>query len=117
MKTVGLLIALSMALGLPGAALAVLFSSILTMFVDLQFLVRHVVAISLWHFAIAPLVSASAVAVALVLTDGAAFWLRALVAVGTWAVAVASFRVLPREELAFIRQLVMPVRVKTGEGT
>ena len=111
----GMLIAMSMMLGLPGAALAVLVSSVLTMLVDLRYLVRNVVAFSLWRFAVAPLISAFAVAVALLLSDGASFVVRALAAAGTWTLAVTTFRMIPRDERVFIRRLAMPAKARNGD--
>jgi O-antigen/teichoic acid export membrane protein len=110
-----LLILLSRTLGLPGAALAVLLSSAMTMAIDLGYLVRNVIAIPVWHFAIAPLMTAVSVACLMLAVDHVSFALRALVAVGSWAVAVALFRVLPRDELSFIWRLVMPARKTDGK--
>ncbi len=103
-----LLILLSRILGLPGAALAVLLSSAMIMAIDLRYLVRNVIAIPVWHFAIAPLIAAFSVACLMLAADHVSFAPRALVAVGSWAVAVALFRVLPRDELSFIWWLFRP---------
>ena len=109
-----LLIGLAAGWGLPGAALAVLLSSFATMVMDLDHLVRHMVAIRVWHFAVAPLLATLAVAVLLLAVQDAGIATRSAVAVGTWAVAMALFRVLPRQELAFIRRLVAPARARSA---
>lgn len=106
----GLLIVLSRSWGLAGAALAVLLSSLATMAIDLRYLYRNVVAIRIWHFAAAPMFASLAVAAILFGLAEANTALRALAAIGTWAVAMALFRVLPRQELEFIRRLVAPTR-------
>jgi O-antigen/teichoic acid export membrane protein len=109
-----LLIVLSNSWGLAGAALAVLLSSLATMAIDLKYLVRSVVPIRVWHFAVAPLLASMAVAAILFGLTGATIVLRALVAIGTWAVAMALFRVLPRQELEFIRRLIAPTRARAA---
>jgi O-antigen/teichoic acid export membrane protein len=107
-----LLILLTPTLGLPGAALAVALSSAMAMAIDLGYVFRRVTSISLRHFAVGPLIAAFAVAGALLAADKASFAMRALVAVGTWAAAVAIFRVVPRKELDFLLQLVAIRRVR-----
>ena len=109
-----LLIAMSLTLGLPGAALAVLLSSAISVVIDLRYVVRNVAAIPVWHFAVAPLIVALSVACLMLATDHAPFAIRALVAVGSWAVAVALFRVFPRDELKFIWRLVVPARARVA---
>jgi O-antigen/teichoic acid export membrane protein len=112
-----LLIALSAWWGLPGAALGVLLSSVATLSIDLRYVVRQLVTIRVWHFAVAPLIATLAVAVVLFALSEAGVAMRAGAAIGTWAVAMASFRLLPRQELEFIRRLVGPARAPTvGDG-
>jgi len=107
-----LLVVLSKVWGLQGAALAVLISSLAMMAIDLRYLLRNIVAIPAWHFAIAPMLVSLAVASLLFAASHASVATRSLIAVGSWAVAMAVFRVLPRHEFDFIRRLVMPVRAK-----
>jgi len=109
-----LLIVLSNSWGLPGAALAVFVSSLTTMAIDLKYLVRSVIPIRVWHFAVAPLLASMAVAAILFSFTEADIAFRALVAIGTWAVAMALFRVLPRQELEFIRRLIAPTRARAA---
>jgi O-antigen/teichoic acid export membrane protein len=109
-----LLIALSQMLGLAGAALAVLLSAALTVALDLRHLVRNVIAIPIFHFALAPMAAALSVACLMFATSHVSFAIRATLAVGSWAVAMALFRVLPRDELNFIWRVVMPARARAA---
>jgi O-antigen/teichoic acid export membrane protein len=110
-----LLVLLSQAAGLVGAALAVLLSSAMTTAIDLRTLTRKVEPIPIWHFAIAPLVASLLVASVMIALDHASLALRAAAAVGSWAVGVALFRVLPRDELDFIGRLAVPTRAKAAK--
>jgi len=101
----GLLVALSLTHGVPGAALGVLLSSAVAVAMDLDYVNRRVAALALGRFAIAPIAASALVACALYAANGTALWVRVLVALGSWAVAMALFRILPREELRFMRQL------------
>lgn len=106
----GFLVLLSRFFGLQGAAMAVLLASASMLAFDLRHVVGCVARIETWHLIWAPLLAASSVALFMLVTSHLSFPLRALVAVGSWAAAVAVFRVLPREELRFMRHLVNPSR-------
>ncbi len=105
-----LLVLLSWFIGLPGASLAVLLASAATLAIDLRYVVTRVARFRIWHFAGAPVLAALCVAVLIIATDALPLMFRALAAIGSWAVAVALFRLLPREELQFMRRLVTPSR-------
>jgi len=107
-----LILLLAMVLGLPGAALAVLLSSALTLALDLRFVVKNVSPIPIRRFAVAPLAAAGLVAILMLVLDGVPFAVRLLVAFGSWGVAIALFRVLPREERRFMMQLASLRRAK-----
>ena len=107
-----LLLALSVTLGLPGAALAVLLASGLTMAIDLRSLVSKVTPIPIRHFALAPLAAAFVVGCAMLASHQFSIPIRGLIAVGSWAAVVALFRVLPRDELAFMWRLVASGRAR-----
>jgi O-antigen/teichoic acid export membrane protein len=109
-----LLVALSLALGLPGAALGVLVSSAIAVAIDLGYVRRRVNSFALRHFALAPFAAASLVACAMFTASGTSLAIRVSVALGTWAVAMAAFRILPREELQFMWQLAGPSRKKAA---
>jgi O-antigen/teichoic acid export membrane protein len=111
-----LLVLLSAQFGLQGASAAVLAASAVTVAIDLRYVVRRVTRIPVWHFAGAPLLAALCVAVLMLATDRLSFPLRMLIAIGSWAGAVAIFRVLPREELRFMWRLVTPARGKTPDN-
>jgi PST family polysaccharide transporter len=113
----GLLVVLSLTFGLPGAALAVLLASAMTMAIDLRHVVHNVTAIPVWRFVAAPLAAAVLVACAMLAADHASVGYRVLAAVGSWTLAVALFRVLPREELRFMWRLVTPSRGKAASDT
>jgi O-antigen/teichoic acid export membrane protein len=104
-------------LGLPGAALAVLLSSGVALAFDLTRVVRKVTAFPVARYAGLPLLAAAAVASALHLTGGMTFAVRAAVAAAAWAAAIAVFRLLPLDELRFIRQLALPGRPKQNGPT
>ena len=107
-----LILLLSAALGLPGVALALLLSSALTLALDLRYVVRNVTAIPIRRFAVGPLAAAFFVASLMLVVDHVSFALRLLVAIGSWGAAMVLFRVLPREELRFMIQLVTSGRAK-----
>ena len=107
-----LILPLAYVLGLEGAALAVLLSSALTLILDLRFVVRNVVAIPVGRFATGPLAAACLVAVMILAVHDQPFVVRVLVAICSWGVATAVFRLLPREEIRFMRQLVSLPRAK-----
>jgi PST family polysaccharide transporter len=109
-----LLVVLSRLIGLQGASIAVLCASAATLAMDLRHVRARLTPFAGWHFAGAPLAAALCVAVLILATDGLAFPLHALLAIGSWGAAVALFRVLPREELQFMRRLVVPSRGGTG---
>jgi PST family polysaccharide transporter len=109
-----LLIVLSPLIGLQGASIAVVIAAAATLAMDLRHVVARLTPFGAWHFAGAPLAAALCVAVLILVTDGLPLPLHALLAIGSWAVAVALFRVLPREELQFIRRLVVSARGGRG---
>lgn len=102
-------------LGLPGAALAVLLSSTLTLVLDLRFVTRSIAPIPVLRFAVAPLAVAAIVATTMLAVEQLPFIIRLLAAVGSWGVAMALFRVLPREELRFMMQLIKLSRGRQPE--
>jgi O-antigen/teichoic acid export membrane protein len=101
----GLLAALSLTLGVPGAALAVLLCSAVAAAMDLGYVNKRIAPIELNRCAFAPFAASALVACALYAANGTALWVRVLVTLGSWALALALFRILPREELRFMRQL------------
>jgi O-antigen/teichoic acid export membrane protein len=101
----GLLAALSLALGVPGAALAVLLTSAAAVAIDLRVVHRQVTPIDLRRFVIGPVAASLLVACALYVAHDMPLWVRLTAALGSWGVASALFRTLPREELRFMRQL------------
>jgi O-antigen/teichoic acid export membrane protein len=112
-----LILLLATALNLPGVALAILVTSALTLALDLRFVVRNVAAFSIRRFAAAPLAAASLVAGLMLVVDDYPFVVRLLVAIGSWAAAMILFRVLPRDELRFMMQLVTSGRAKQPGNT
>ena len=112
-----LLALLSWKFGLPGASAAVLTAAAATLAMDLVYVVRRVARIPFWHFAGAPLLATSCIAVLLLSTSELSLPIRMLIAVGSWVGAVAIFRVLPRDELRFMLQLVMPTRNRSPGGS
>lgn len=105
-----LLLVLAATMGLTGAGLAVLLSSAVMLAFDLHYVHRHVAPISIRHAAVIPLASASIAACAMFAVGSGAFFYRLAAAAGAWGIAVALFRLLPREELRFIRRLAKPAR-------
>ncbi len=93
-------------LGLAGAALAVLLGSLLTLALDLRFVVRKVTPIPIWRFAVAPLAAAAVIGTVMLFLDHKPIAIRLAAAVGTWTLTMALFRVLPRQELRFMMQLL-----------
>ncbi len=111
-----LLLGLSPMLGITGAALAVLTASAIAVAIDLGYVRRYVQAFELRRFAFAPFAAALAVACAMFAASGTSLAIRALVALASWTIAMAVFRILPREELHFMRRLARPSRRKADEG-
>ena len=107
-----LVIGLAVTAGLAGAAAGVLLSSILALVLNLGFTTRNIVAISVTRFVGMPLAAVCVVASLLLLFDDASLFMRAVVAIGGWAVAMTAFRVLPGEELRFAVRLVSSGRWK-----
>ncbi len=105
-----LLVALSPALGVPGAALAVLSASAVALVIDLHFVRRGVMPFELRRFVLAPFGAAALVACSLYAANTMSLSARILVGLGSWAAAVALFRILPREELRFMRRIARPSR-------
>jgi len=99
-------------MGLAGAAVAVLLACAVTLALDLHFVSKNVTAVPVRRFAVAPLAVAVIVACSMLVADHISFALRLLIAIGSWCVAMALFRVLPREELRFILHLAMPGRAR-----
>jgi O-antigen/teichoic acid export membrane protein len=113
----GLLVALSPVLGVPGAAFAVLISSAIAVAVDLYAVRSRVASIELRRFVFAPLAAALLVACALYWASGLPLWIRLFATLGSWIVATALFRIVPREELHFMGRLVrLPGSKKTRSG-
>jgi O-antigen/teichoic acid export membrane protein len=104
-------------LGLPGAAIAVLLSSAIALAFDLTRVVRRLTAFPVARFAVCPLAAAALIALALHFAGGESFLVRLAVAILGWAAALAIFRLLPPEELRFIRHLAMPGRAKQNGST
>jgi len=111
-----LILLLASALDLPGVAVAVLLSAAFTLALNLRFVARHVAPIPVGQFAAAPLAAAGLVAAMMFVVHDQPFLVRVLVLTGAWGVAAALFRLLPREELRFMRQLASLPRVKHGEN-
>lgn len=109
-----LLVALSPVLGVSGAALAVLGSSAIAVAVDLRQVHRQVAPLELRRFVFAPFIAVALVACATFAASGTPLWIRVLTALGSWAIATALFRILPREELRFMWQLARPSRRKAA---
>jgi O-antigen/teichoic acid export membrane protein len=107
-----LLLLLVQPLGLPGAALAVLLASVVPLALDLAFVVRHVAPFALLRFVFAPLSATALVATALQLVGNHSFTIRLLTAAGAWLTVVIAFRLLPLEEIRFMRSLALPGRAK-----
>ena len=99
-------------LGLPGAALAIVLSSALTLALDLRYVVTKVTAFPVARFAVAPLAAAAVVALALQIVGNQPFIIRVLVAAAGWVATVASFRLLSTEELRFMKHLALPGRAQ-----
>lgn len=109
----GLLVVLSRTLGVPGAALAVLLASAIAVAVDLRFVHRQVTPIELRRFVLAPFGASLLVACALYAAGDLPLWVRLLAAIASWSLALAVFRILPREEMRFMRNLArLPGRRK-----
>lgn len=107
-----LIFLLTVTLDLPGAALAVLLSSALTLALDLRFVTRNVTKFPVVHFAMMPLAATFVVACTMLAADHASFAMRLVFAIGSWCAAMALFRVLPRVELRFLLRLATERRVK-----
>jgi len=108
-----LLVLLSWALGIPGAAAAVMLAAAVALGLDLRYVASRVNGIAVWHFAGAPLAAAICVAVLMISTGRLSLPIRALLAIGSWGAVVALFRVLPRDELRFMLRLVSSPRGRT----
>lgn len=105
-----LLVLLSQLVGLQGASIAVLLAAAATLAMDLRHVVARLTPFGAWHFAGAPLAASACVAVLILATGRLGLPLQALIALGSWCAAVALFRVLPLEELRFMRRLVTSAR-------
>ncbi len=103
-----LLFVLSTTMGLVGAGLAVLLSSAVLVAVDLRYVHRHVTPLPIRKAAAVPLATATLVAGMMLAIDGGSFAYRLAAAAGAWGIAVALFRLLPREELRFMLRLAKP---------
>lgn len=99
-------------LDLSGVALAVLLASALTLALDLRFVVRHVTAIPVRRFAAGPLAAGCLVAGVMLALHDQPFVVRLIAAIGTWGAAAVVFRLLPREEVHFIRRLAALPRAR-----
>jgi O-antigen/teichoic acid export membrane protein len=110
-----LIAGLTAAYGLEGAAVAALLSALLTLALDLRYVVRNVAPIAIRRFAVAPLASVAIVGAAMLAANGQPLSIRLGVAVGGWAIAMALFRVVPMDELRFMKRLVTPRRVDPVE--
>lgn len=121
-STIGVLVQLAFilllaaTLELPGVALAVLLSAALALALDLRFVGKDLTSILRRRFVAAPLAAAGLVAGLMLAADDASFAIRALVAIGGWGAAMLLFRVLPREELRFMMQLVRAGRTKRPDN-
>ena len=104
-------------LGLPGAALAILLSSALTVALDLRYVATKVTDFPVVRFAAAPLTAAAVVALALQFVGSQPFIIRVLVATAGWIATIASFRLLPREELEFMMHIALPGRAKQTDAS
>jgi O-antigen/teichoic acid export membrane protein len=102
-----LMAVLATTLGLEGAACAVLLASLLTLALSLRFVLQTIAPIPLWRFALAPLAAATGVGGALLSVSGEPVATRCLVAAAAWTIAIAAFRILPRNELRFMKELAL----------
>jgi O-antigen/teichoic acid export membrane protein len=105
------------AIGLEGAAVAVLLSMLLTLGLNLRFVARNVAPIPIWHFAAAPLASMAVIAATMLFLEPEPFAIRVAAAIGTWIVTMAIFRLLPRQELQFMKRLLKLGRGGQPEGS
>jgi O-antigen/teichoic acid export membrane protein len=110
-----LLLVLCDPLGLKGAAIAVLLASALPLALALTFVVRHVAPFAFVRFAVVPLAAATLIGLVLHLSNGQPFLLRLAIAGVAWTAALVVFRLLPLEEIRFIRRLALPGRAKQNE--
>lgn len=111
----GLLAGLSLVLGVPGAALAVLLTSAAAVAIDLRFVHRQVTPIEMRRFVVSPIAGSLLVGCALYAASGMPLWARLAVALGSWAIALLMFQILPRDELRFMRQLARVPRRKNRQ--
>lgn len=112
-----LILLLAIPLDLPGVALAVLLSSAFTLALDLRFVLKTVIAVPVGQFVASPLAASSLVAVTMLALHQQSFVIRLLAVVGIWGVATALFRLLPLEELRFLRHLATVPRAKRGANS
>jgi hypothetical protein len=88
-------------------ALAVLLASAIVLVLNLNFVVRRIAAFPIARFALAPIAAVSLVATALHAAAGLQFAAQVLVVAAGWAFAIVAFRLMPRDEARFIRELIL----------
>jgi O-antigen/teichoic acid export membrane protein len=110
-----LILLLGSPLGMTGAAIAILLASALVLTSNLRFVLRNVTTFPIGRFAFAPLITAVIAAIAIQLVSEQSPTIRILVAATCWGGALGIFRLLPRDELLFIKNLVLPGRTKQLE--
>jgi O-antigen/teichoic acid export membrane protein len=104
-----LILALASATDLRGVAAALLLSSAVSLALDLRFVARNVAPIAVRTCAGGPLAAAGLVAASVWVLQEQPFVYRVLAAIVAWAAAIAVFRLFPRDELRFLKQVV-PLR-------
>lgn len=93
-------------LGLPGVALAVLLGSAVALALDLRFVTLRITPFSIGRFVLAPLAAVALAAITLHAAGHLSLFVQAAVVAASWAVAIVMFRLIPKNEMSFIRDLI-----------
>lgn len=98
--------------GLVGVAAGMLLAAVALLWVDLRFVHRRVTPIRSGPMIVAPLAAALLIGAALAAIDPDAILTRILVATTGWVLAFAVLRLLPREEIQFLRHILLARRTE-----
>ncbi|TAK55107.1 MAG: hypothetical protein EPO25_04935 [Gammaproteobacteria bacterium] len=102
-----LIVPLALAHGLTGVTAAVLLSVGLMLALDLRAIAGDISTASIGRFVSGPLAATGLVSLALFAVSCWPLWSKLLVAGASWAAATILFRLLPPEELRFMRRMIV----------
>jgi O-antigen/teichoic acid export membrane protein len=98
--------------GLVGVASGMLIAAILLLWVDLRFVHKRVAAIRMGSAVVAPLATALLIGAGLALIDYDDILTRIFVAAVGWMLAFVALRLVPREDIQLLRQIMIARRIQ-----